>query len=103
MKIATYNVNSLRAREERVLAWLAKESPDVVCLQELKLEDDKVPTLALAGSLVKKNRVPESAGTLPTHSPLFIGWLSAVILLVGALNFLPALALGPVVEQLMMR
>jgi len=62
-----------------------------------------VPTLALAGSLVKKNRVPESAGTLPTHSPLFIGWLSAVILLVGALNFLPALALGPVVEQLMMR
>lgn len=49
MKIATYNVNSLRAREERVLAWLAKESPDVVCLQELKLEDEKVPTLALAG------------------------------------------------------
>lgn len=62
-----------------------------------------VPTLALAGSLVKKKQVPESAGTLPTYSPLFIGWLIAVVLIVGALNFLPALALGPVVEQLMMK
>lgn len=48
MKIATYNVNSLRAREERVLAWLAKESPDVVCFQELKLEDEKFPSLPFA-------------------------------------------------------
>ncbi len=62
-----------------------------------------VPTLALAGSLVRKKKVPESVGTLPTYSPLFIGWLIAVILIVGALNFLPALALGPVVEQLMMK
>lgn len=61
-----------------------------------------VPTLALAGSLARKKIVPESAGTLPTHTPLFIGWLIAVVILVGALNFIPALALGPVVEHLMM-
>ncbi len=62
-----------------------------------------IPTLALAGSLARKKKVPESAGTLPTHTPLFVGWLIAVVLIVGALNFLPALALGPVVEQLMLR
>jgi K+-transporting ATPase ATPase A chain len=61
-----------------------------------------IPTLALAGSLVRKQRVPASAGTLPTHTPLFIGWLIAIVLIVGALNFLPALALGPIVEHLMM-
>ena len=62
-----------------------------------------VPTLALAGSLVKKKLIPASEGTLPTHTPLFIFWLVAVILIVGALNFLPALALGPIVEHLMMK
>jgi K+-transporting ATPase ATPase A chain len=62
-----------------------------------------VPTLALAGSLVKKKKTPESAGTLPTHTPLFIVWLIAVVILVGALNFFPALALGPIVEHLMLR
>ena len=61
-----------------------------------------VPTLALAGSLVRKKMVPASAGTLPTHTPLFIFWLIAVVLIVGALNFLPALALGPIVEHFMM-
>jgi K+-transporting ATPase ATPase A chain len=61
-----------------------------------------VPTLALAGSLVRKKRIPSGAGTLPTHAPLFIAWLIAVVILVGALNFLPALALGPIVEHLMM-
>jgi K+-transporting ATPase ATPase A chain len=61
-----------------------------------------VPTLALAGSLARKKLVPPSDGTLPTHTPLFIFWLIAVILIVGALNFLPALALGPVVEYFMM-
>jgi K+-transporting ATPase ATPase A chain len=61
-----------------------------------------VPTLALAGSLVRKKLVPVSEGTLPTHTPLFIFWLIAVILIVGALNFLPALALGPIVEHFMM-
>ncbi len=61
-----------------------------------------VPTLALAGSLVGKKLVPPSEGTLPTHVPLFIFWLIAVILIVGALNFIPALALGPIVEHFMM-
>ncbi len=61
-----------------------------------------IPTLALAGSLVRKKKIPPSEGTLPTHTPLFIFWLISVILIVGALNFLPALALGPIVEHLMM-
>jgi K+-transporting ATPase ATPase A chain len=61
-----------------------------------------IPTLALAGSLVKKKKIPQSVGTLPTHNPLFVTWLIAVIILVGALNFLPALALGPVIEHLML-
>jgi len=61
-----------------------------------------IPTLALAGSLVQKKKTPESAGTLPTHTPLFVVWLIIVIVLVGALNFFPALALGPIVEHLML-
>jgi potassium-transporting ATPase potassium-binding subunit len=59
-----------------------------------------VPTLALAGSLARKKHVAATEGTLPTHTPLFVSWLIAVILIVGALNFLPALALGPIVEHL---
>ncbi len=61
-----------------------------------------VPTLALAGSLAKKKLVPAGEGTLPTHTPLFVFWLIAVVLIVGALNFLPALALGPIVEHFAM-
>jgi potassium-transporting ATPase potassium-binding subunit len=61
-----------------------------------------VPTLALAGSLAQKKQIPVGEGTLPTHTPLFIFWLIAVVLIVGALNFLPALALGPIVEHFMM-
>jgi K+-transporting ATPase ATPase A chain len=61
-----------------------------------------IPTLALAGSLVQKKKIPEGAGTLPTHTPLFIAWLVVIVILVGALNFLPALALGPIVEHLML-
>ncbi len=60
-----------------------------------------VPALAIAGSLVRKKKVPTSAGTLPTHTPLFVVWLIGVILIVGALSFIPALALGPIVEHLM--
>ncbi len=60
-----------------------------------------LPTLALAGSLARKKLVPAGEGTLPTHTPLFVFWLIAVVLIVGALNFLPALALGPVVEYFM--
>jgi K+-transporting ATPase ATPase A chain len=62
-----------------------------------------VPALAIAGSLVRKKKVPVTPGTLPTHTPLFIFWLITVIIIVGALSFFPALSLGPFVEQLMMR
>jgi K+-transporting ATPase ATPase A chain len=58
-----------------------------------------VPVLAIAGSLAKKKSVPPSAGTLPTHTPLFVVLLVGTVALVGALTFLPALALGPVVEH----
>ena len=61
-----------------------------------------IPALAIAGSLSKKKIVPVSQGTLPTHTPLFIVFLVMVILIVGALTFFPALALGPIVEHLMM-
>lgn len=60
-----------------------------------------VPILAMGGSVAAKQRVAASAGTLPTHSPLFVGWLVGVVLLVGALSFLPSLALGPIVQELM--
>ena len=60
-----------------------------------------VPALAIAGSLVQKKKVPASAGTLPTHTPLFVAWLIGVIMIVGALSFIPALALGPIVEHLL--
>ncbi len=59
-------------------------------------------TLALAGSFVTKKIVPVSDGTLRDHSPLFIIWLVFVVIVVGALSFLPALSLGPVVEYLTM-
>ncbi|MBI5296464.1 MAG: potassium-transporting ATPase subunit KdpA [Chloroflexi bacterium] len=60
-----------------------------------------VPALAIAGSLARKKKVPASSGTLPTHTPLFVAWLIGVIMIVGALSFIPALALGPIVEHLM--
>jgi K+-transporting ATPase ATPase A chain len=61
-----------------------------------------VPVLAIAGSLAAKKIVPVGSGTLPTHTPLFVALLIGVVLLVGALTFIPALALGPVVEHLQM-
>jgi K+-transporting ATPase ATPase A chain len=61
-----------------------------------------VPVLALAGSLAAKKHVPPSAGTLPTHTVLFVVLLIGTVMLVGALTFIPALALGPIVEHLMM-
>jgi K+-transporting ATPase ATPase A chain len=63
----------------------------------------KVAVLAMAGSLVRKKYTPPSAGTLPTHQASFIIWLVIVILIVGALTFFPALAMGPIVEQLIMQ
>ncbi|ATE60108.1 potassium-transporting ATPase subunit KdpA [Thauera sinica] len=61
-----------------------------------------VPVLAIAGALAAKKSVPASGGTLPTHGPLFAGLLIAIVAVVGALTFLPALALGPVAEHLQM-
>ncbi len=61
-----------------------------------------IPLLAMAGSLARKKAVPESAGTLATHSATFVVLLAAVILIVGALEYFPALALGPIVEQFQM-
>ncbi len=57
--------------------------------------------LAIAGSLAAKKHVPISAGTLPTHTPLFVVLLACTVIVIGALTFLPALALGPIAEQLM--
>ena len=59
-----------------------------------------VPVLAIAGSLAKKKRIEATAGTLPTHGPLFVALLVGTVVLVGALTYVPALALGPVIEHL---
>ena len=59
-----------------------------------------VPVLAVAGSLAAKQRLSANAGTMPTHGPMFIGLLIGVVVLVGVLNYVPALALGPIVEHL---
>jgi K+-transporting ATPase ATPase A chain len=60
-----------------------------------------IPVLAIAGSLAKKKQVPAGLGTLPTHTPLFVALLIGVIVIVGALTFMPAWALGPIAEHLM--
>jgi len=61
-----------------------------------------VPVLAMAGSLAAKKRVAAGPGTLPTHTPLFVMMLLGTVLLLGALTFVPALALGPVAEHVML-
>ncbi|HCX83229.1 MAG: potassium-transporting ATPase subunit KdpA [Curvibacter sp. RIFCSPHIGHO2_12_FULL_63_18] len=61
-----------------------------------------VPVLAIAGALAAKKRLPATAGTFPTHGPLFVVLLMGTVLLVGLLNYVPSLALGPVVEHLML-
>ena len=61
-----------------------------------------VPVLAIAGSMAAKKRITANEGTMPTHGPLFISLLIGVVLLVGLLNYVPALALGPVIEHLVL-
>ena len=61
-----------------------------------------IPLLAAAGSLAMKKKIPSTSGTLPTHGPLFVGLLVGTVILVGALTFFPALALGPIVEHYLM-
>ena len=62
-----------------------------------------IPLLAAAGSLARKTRIAGNIGTLPTHGPLFVGLLVGTVVLVGALTFFPALALGPIVEHYLMQ
>ncbi len=62
-----------------------------------------IPLLAAAGSLATKRKIPSTSGTLPTHGPLFAGLLVGTVILVGALTFFPALALGPIVEHYLMQ
>jgi potassium-transporting ATPase potassium-binding subunit len=71
---------------------------DMLCGRFLMI----IPLLAAAGSLARKKKVPVSAGTFPTHGPLFVALLTGVIVVVGALTFFPALSLGPVVEHFLM-
>src|SRR4029077_4025690 len=61
-----------------------------------------ITLLAAAGSLVGKKRVMATAGTFPTHGPLFVGLLVGTVVIVGALTFFPALSLGPLVEHYLM-
>ena len=61
-----------------------------------------VPVLAIAGSLARKPKVPASSGTFPTDGPLFVGLLIGIILILGGLQFFPALALGPILEHVLM-
>jgi K+-transporting ATPase ATPase A chain len=61
-----------------------------------------IPLLAAAGSLVAKKKIPSTAGTFPTHGPLFVGLLVGTVIIVGALTFFPALSLGPIVEHYLM-
>lgn len=62
-----------------------------------------VPLLAAAGSLASKRKIPASAGTFPTHGPLFVALITATVVIVGALTFFPVLSLGPVVEHFLMQ
>jgi len=59
-----------------------------------------IPVLALAGALAAKKKIPVGAGTLPTHNALFVVLLIGTVIVIGALTFIPALALGPIVEHL---
>jgi len=61
-----------------------------------------IPALAIAGALASKKLVPAGLGTLPTHTPLFVAMLISIVIIVGALTFIPALALGPIVEHVLM-
>jgi K+-transporting ATPase ATPase A chain len=61
-----------------------------------------IPLLAVAGSLAAKKKIPATAGTFPTHGPMFVGLLVGTVSIVGALTFFPALSLGPIVEHFLM-
>lgn len=99
-----YAVSSAANNNGSAFAGLSANSPFWNCLLALCMFVGRfgviIPVMAIAGSLVSKKSQPASSGTLPTHGPLFVGLLIGTVLLVGALTFIPALALGPVAEYL---
>jgi potassium-transporting ATPase potassium-binding subunit len=100
---ALYGYASATANNGSAFAGLSADVPFWNTTQGLAMFIGRfmvmVPMLAVAGSLVKKKIVPTSAGTFPTHSPLFVGLVIGVIIITGGLIYFPAVALGPIVEQ----
>jgi len=103
---ALYAFSSAGNNNGSAFAGLAANSPFYNTLLGLAMLFARfwiiVPVLAIAGSLAAKKSIPPGAGTLPTHTPLFVLLLIGTVIVVGALTFLPALALGPIVEHLQM-
>jgi K+-transporting ATPase ATPase A chain len=101
-----YAMTSTGANNGSAFGGITVNTPFYATLQGLCMLISRygiiVPVLALAGSLAKKKVVPSGPGTLPTHTPLFVGLLVGTVVLVGALSFIPALALGPIAEHLQM-
>lgn len=99
-----YAVSSASNNNGSAFAGLSANSPFWNCLLALCMFFGRfgviIPVMAIAGSLVSKKIQPASSGTLPTHGALFVGLLIGTVLLVGALTFVPATALGPVAEYL---
>jgi len=102
-----YAVSSAANNNGSAFAGLSANSPFWNCLLAVCMLLGRfgviIPVMAIAGSLVNKKSQPATTGTLPTSGPLFIGLLIGTVLLVGALTFIPALALGPVAEHLSLR
>lgn len=102
-----YAVSSAANNNGSAFAGLSANTPFWNCLLAVCMFVGRfgviIPVMAIAGSLVVKKRQPASSGTLPTHGALFVGLLIGTVLLVGALTFIPALALGPVAEHLSLR
>ncbi|UJR82901.1 potassium-transporting ATPase subunit KdpA [Sandaracinus amylolyticus] len=101
-----YSMTSTGANNGSAFAGLTVNTPFYATIHGLNMLLSRfliiVAVLAIAGSLAKKKAVPPSPGTMPTHTPLFVGLLVGTVVLVGALSFVPALALGPIVEHLQM-
>lgn len=102
-----YAVSSAANNNGSAFAGLSANAPFWNCLLAFCMFVGRfgviIPVMAIAGSLVSKKIQPASPGTLPTHGALFVGLLVGTVLLVGALTFIPALALGPVAEHLSLR
>jgi K+-transporting ATPase ATPase A chain len=101
-----YAFSSAANNNGSAFAGLSANTPFYNCILAIAMWFGRfamiVPILAVAGSLAAKKRMEITAGTMPTHGPLFVGLLVGVVVLVGVLNYVPALALGPIVEHLQM-